>query len=120
MKKTFTLLGLLVIVACSNAHAANVAVIASPPNLLNVIVLIIAVVGIMASLKVLTLVRGGVFSKSWQLFVAAFGALAAAQLAYLLNTVEMLVLPAVVVPALVVVATGLFLYGIWEAKRVLG
>ncbi|MDH4158481.1 MAG: hypothetical protein OEW00_14525 [candidate division Zixibacteria bacterium] len=120
MKKSFTLLGLLVVFSSGNVHAANIAVIASPPNLLNLAVLLIAVFGIVASFKVLALVRGGVFSRSWQLFVAAFGVLALAQLAFLINTIEMLLLPTVVVPALVVVATGLFLYGIWEAKRVLG
>ncbi len=120
MKKTFTLLGLLLVFTSSNVYAANIAVIASPPNLLNLIVLIIAVIGIATSFKVLALVRGGVFSKSWQVFVAAFVSLALAQLIFLLNTVEMLVLPAFAVPALVVVAAGLFLYGIWEAKRILG
>jgi hypothetical protein len=120
MKKTFTLLGLLLVFTSSSVNAANIAVITSPPNLLNLVVLIIAVVGIVASLKVLALVRGGVLGKSWQLFIAAFGALALAQLLFLLNTMEMLALPAFAVPALVVVATGLFLYGIWETRRVLG
>ncbi len=100
-----------------SAHAANLAVIKSPPALISLVIFIVAVVCIVVTLKLLELIRGGLLSKSWQLFLAGFSALAVAQVVYLLSAFEVVAIPAYVVPALLVVMTGLFTFGAFEAKK---
>ena len=114
------LLGTLFLCAAGGpAEAANLAVITSPPTLLNVLILAAAVACAAAAVKVLSLVRGGLLSKSWQFFVAGFGVLGLCQLIRLGAAFELITLPAFVVPSLSVVMAGLFLTGIIETKRAL-
>ncbi|MCK4605915.1 MAG: hypothetical protein KAU35_01330 [candidate division Zixibacteria bacterium] len=120
MKKIAVLPALLVLAGAGSAQAANFAVIKSPPTLLNFLILIVAVVCMAGSLKVVELIRGGILSKSWQLFLGGFAVLTLAQLATLLNALEIVNLPSFVVPALLILMAGLFLYGVHEAKRTLG
>ncbi len=107
-------------VLTQSAHAANFAVITSAPNLLNLAVLIAAVVGVVGGVRVLSLVKGGTLARTWQVFVLALGVLIITQMAQLGHQVELFSLPTFAVPALLVVSVGLFVYGIFETKRVLG
>jgi hypothetical protein len=120
MKKTIALTTALLVAASTEAHAANIAVMFTAANLFNIVILGLAVVGAVGSFKVFSLVRGGVLSKSWLFFIGGFGLLGVAQLLLLLNATEVTSLPAFVMPALVAGAAGLILYGIWDAKRILG
>ncbi len=120
MRKIVLLPALLVLVGAGSAQAANFAVITSPPTLMNFLILIAAVVCMAGSLKVVELIRGGMLSKSWQLFLGGFAVLTLAQLATLLNALEIVSLPSFVVPTLLILMAGLFLYGVYEAKRTLG
>ena len=119
MKKKILLGMLLVGVSAGRAEAANFAVITSPPTLLNILILAFAVACLAAAIKVLALVRGGQLSKSWQLFAAGFAVLALCEMAVLGSSFEIIVLPSFVVPASLVLMSGLFLFGIIETKRVL-
>lgn len=119
MKKITTLTGLFLLAAGADAHAANLAVITTPMNLINVAVFLIAIGGVVGSIQVLSLVRGGALSKSWQLFVGGFIALALAQCIFVLNAIEVFAAPSFITPALVAVAAGMIIYGVWQAKRVL-
>ncbi|MGD8921701.1 MAG: hypothetical protein PVH24_00500 [Candidatus Zixiibacteriota bacterium] len=110
---------LLVLAGAGQSQAANVAVVTSPPTILNILVLIFAGACLTVCAQLLSLVRGGLFAKIWQLFLLAFVVLALSQIASLLNVFEVVLLPEFVVPALLVLATGVFLYGIFEAKRIL-
>ena len=101
------------------AEAANLAVITSPPTLLHFVILGISVAGVLGSLKVLNLVRGGQLSRSWQYFAAAFFVLVLCQIATLGGSFGILALPSFVIPFCLVVMTGLFLMGIRETKRAL-
>jgi hypothetical protein len=104
----------------SGAHAAKFAVITAPPTMLSAAILIFAAVGLVWSYKVVDLVRGGLFSKCWQMFVGGFLALALAQAVALLRAFEIVALPSFIVPALLVLMALLFMYGVFEARRTLG
>ena len=119
MKKILAFSALFVAVTGSPAMAANLAVITSPPTLLNFLVFCIAIGCIVGSVKVMGLVKGGHFFKSWQIFLLGFAGLALAQLAGLIKDFEIVSLPAFLVPILVVVASGLLLYGIFSTIRIL-
>ena len=120
MKKVFTLVTLLTVFGASNLYAANFAVITSPPTLLNLVILFTAVACIAVSVKVLSAVKGGQLFKSWQVFFLAFIVLSLCQLASLLNDFEILAVPSVVYPALLLLSFALFFYGVFETKKTLG
>jgi hypothetical protein len=120
MKRTLFTTGMIALLASSTTHAANVAVIASPPTLLDTLVLGLAVFATVTSLKVFDLVRGGLLSKSWQFFAGGFAALALAQLMRILNAMEIFNLPTFVVPAIVMIMIGLFIMGVIQTKKTLG
>ena len=103
----------------SNAQAANFAVITSPPTILSLVVLIVAIGCLYGVVKVLSLLKGGYLSKSWQLFMSSFIVLALSQVVNLMNDFELLAVPSFLVPALLLVTSGLFLYGIFETKQTL-
>ncbi|MFQ6009457.1 MAG: hypothetical protein ACE5K8_10965 [Candidatus Zixiibacteriota bacterium] len=119
MNRKVLLVALGIAASAGRVEAANFAVITSPPTLLNILILIIAVAGTLGAAKVLNLVKGGQLSKSWQYFVAAFVVLGLCQLAALGSTFEIISLPSVVVPGGLVVMTGLLLLGIVETKKTL-
>ncbi|UCD62785.1 MAG: hypothetical protein JSW34_08440 [Candidatus Zixiibacteriota bacterium] len=112
-----TLIGVLL--GANPAMAANIAVITSPPTTLKLVVFGVAVGCVVATFKVLGVLKGGLLSKSWQLFLFAFLVLALGQLASLMGDMEILNLPGYVSPALWVLTSGLFLYAIFETKRTL-
>ncbi len=119
MRKILGLSLLSVLFTGSQAYAANFAVIASPPTLLKFVVFGVVVGCLMASIKLLGVLKGGLLFKSWQIFMFAFAVLGLSQLAAVLSDFEVFVLPEFVAPALWVVVCGLFLYGIFEAKKIL-
>jgi len=118
--KTKIVTSMLLVLACtSEAHAANFAVATSPPTLLNILILLFAGACLAVCLQLVSLVKGGLFSKIWHLFTVGFALLLLSQLASLLNVFEILLVPSFVVPALLAAMTGAFLFGAFEAKRVL-
>ena len=105
--------------SAGNAHAANFAVITSPPTLLSLIVFLGAVACLWGGLKVISLVKGGFLQRSWQIFLGSFIVLSLSQLLNLLHDFEIIAVPQYVVPALLTVTTGLFFYAIFETKKTL-
>ncbi len=120
MKRNIALVTGLFLLLSPPANAANLAVITNPPTIFSLLVLIVAVAGLVGAFKVADLVRGGLMSKSWQMFIVGFVVLALAQVASLLQAFEILALPSFVVPMMFVVMVGMFAYGVHEAKRTLG
>ncbi len=118
-------LGLLVasMVAASQLQAApaanTVAVAPAPPALLTIVILGCACVCAFFCFQVYSLVRGGQFSRSWLLFMGGFAVLALSQLGLLLSGFGIINVGTFIVPIMLVVMTGLFLYGLVETKRVL-
>ncbi|MFQ5499975.1 MAG: hypothetical protein ACE5FH_09910 [Candidatus Zixiibacteriota bacterium] len=119
MDKKVSLIGLLVLAVGEQAHAANLAMIASPPTAMNLVVLIVFGASVAGGVKVLSAVRGGQLSKSWQLFVMGFFVMGLSQLAVICHSLELLELPEFVTPALLLVSAALFLYGVLETRRTL-
>ncbi|MBD3331679.1 hypothetical protein GF356_02420 [candidate division GN15 bacterium] len=120
MKRFLFTTSALALIMTSTTQAANVAVIATPPTLLDTLVLGLAVFATVTSMKVFDLVRGGLLSKSWQFFAGGFAALALAQLLRILNAMEVFSLPSFVVPAVVMIMIGLFIMGVIQTRKTLG
>lgn len=119
MKKIVGLCAVCVLGMSGDAWAANFAVITSPPTLLKFVVLAVAVGCLVGSVKILAVLKGGLLFRGWQLFMFGFAVLAICQLAGLLSDFEIFSLPEYAAPALTVVVSGLFLYGILQTKRTL-
>jgi hypothetical protein len=81
---------------------------------------VIAAVCLAGSLKIMSLVRGGLLSKGWQFFAASFGLLALVQLLALLQRLQVFDLPSFLLPACLVLMSVVFLGGIMQTKRTLG
>jgi len=118
MKRVFFITVSIMMIG-SNANAANIAMITSTPTMLDILILICGLGCVFGAMKVLSLVRGGQFSKSWQFLLGGFSALILIQLLRIFNAIEVILLPTFVIPACFILMMGLFLYGIFEAKRVL-
>jgi len=118
MKRSVILAAVVALLA-TDANAANLAVITSPPTLLNLVILLLACAGIVLGLQLLGVLKGGYLSRAWQIFVAGFGVLALCQVTILLQTFEIVALPTWVSPALAVIWAGVFFYGVFETRRVL-
>jgi len=120
--KRLGLLGLSMVAAAQlqAAPAVNtVAVAPAPPALLTIIILACACVCAFFCFQVYSLVRGGQFSRCWLLFMGGFGVLALSQLGLLLSGFGIINMGQFIVPIMLVIMTGLFLYGLVETKRVL-
>lgn len=120
MKRNILSIAGLILLLSPAANAANLAMIANPPTIFSMLLLIVAAAGLFGAFKVAELVRGGLLSKSWQLFIIGFVVLVLSQVASLLHDFEILALPSFVVPMMLVVMMGIFTYGVFEAKRTLG
>jgi hypothetical protein len=120
MKKCMLLAGAVTLCMCEPTYAVNLAVITSPPTFLGMIVFFVACGGVVVGYQVLSALKGGHLSKSWMLFVAGFALLALSQLFALLRAFEVAPIPAWISPLLMVAWIGAFLYGVYEAKRILG
>lgn len=119
MRRTLLITFAALIGATGSAQAANYAVITSPPTMVNVLILICGCICAVFAYQVFGLVRGGYMSRGWLIFVGAFAFLTVAQVVSLLVTFEVLFLPEYVPPILTAVSIGLFLFALFETKRVL-
>jgi len=112
---------MLGIVSTKPAHAAfDTSELYSAGTIVNLIVLICAAVCLIWAVKILTLVKGGLISKSWQMFVVGFCFLIAAQLTVVGEIVGLIILPAYVVTALYLLMTITWLAGLYQTRKVLG
>ena len=118
MRKILSL-SLFFTLCSTNVFAANFAVITSPPTILSIVVFLAGIGCLFGTVKILSILRGGLLFRSWQIFMTAFVALAVSQLANLINDFEIFIMPSFVVPALLTLAIGLFLYGVFETKKTL-
>ena len=118
MKKISFALGLL-LVGSTNAHAANFAVITQPQTMLSAFVFLAGIGCLVGAVNILSLVRGGLLFKSWQIFLSAFVVLIVSQIANLIHDFEIFMLPSFAVPALLLLAIGLLFFGVFETKKTL-
>jgi hypothetical protein len=92
----------------------------SVSSLFNLILLACSVIGLLWALKVLALVRGGLMSKSWQMFVLGFIFLGIAQIISLMADVNILALPEFVSTLFYMLMAGTWLVGLHQTRKVLG
>lgn len=119
MRTTFAVTTTILLAGTGEAHAANLAVIAQPPTILNLVVLIVSGVAAAVCFRIVSAVKGGQLAKAWQVFMIGFALLAASQVAMLLPTFEVAAVPIWLAPALMAVCLGLMAYGVFEVKRIL-
>ncbi|UCC43056.1 MAG: hypothetical protein JSU65_07845 [Candidatus Zixiibacteriota bacterium] len=120
MRTSFPIACVIALATVENAHAVNVAVIATPPGILSILILLFACASAVVCYQVFSVVKGGLLGKSWQLFLGAFAVLALTQVATLLNSMEIVAVPVWLVPASIGLMVAMFFFGVFEAKRVLG
>ena len=118
--KKIALLSLGILISqTGSAGAVNLAVITSPPTILNLVILIVAAGALVVGFKLVDSLRGGLLQKSWKMFMVGFGVLILAQASALLQTFEVVAFPVWVTPALMAVWSGMFFYAVFETRRVL-
>ena len=120
MRRTLALTALVCAGWAGDVHAANLAVIKSPPTILDLVVLLFAFAAIAVGYQLLNSLKGGYLSKSWQLFIGGFGVVALSQIAKLLHTFEIVLLPEWIAPMLLVAGVGVLFYGVFQTRRILG
>jgi len=116
MKKLLSI-GILTLLSAGNANAANVAMITSPPTMFSFFVLVIAGFCLFGSFQIWNQVKGGLLSRSWQMFLLGFVLLAVSQLLSVLHSMEFIAIPGFVSPVLLTLMAGAFLFGTLNAKK---
>lgn len=86
----------------------------------NLVLLGGAVVGLLWALQILDLVKGGLMSKSWQMFLLGFVSLALAQLLVLIQRLNFVAIPDFVSSFFYVIMAGTWLAGLYQTRKVLG
>ena len=120
MRRTLAFTAVVCAGWAGDAQAANLAVIKSPPTILDLVALLLAFAAIAVGYQLLGSLKGGYLSRSWQLFIGGFGVLALSQIAKLLHTFEIVSLPVWIAPMLLVGGVGVLFYGVFQTKRILG
>ncbi len=92
----------------------------STGSIFNLVLLICSLICLIWSLKILSLVRGGLLSKSWQMFVLGFGFLLLAQLLLLMDSANLLSIPAFIATALYLLMGITWLVGLYQTRKILG
>lgn len=118
--KKYLLTGIAaVLVVNESAHAANLAMITSPPTLFSFFVMLVAGFCLFGSFQVLNQVRGGMLGKSWLMFFIGFILLVISQFLNIATAMEFFVIPAMLVPLLLFLMSGVFAYGVLIARKTL-
>ena len=126
MDKIKKILGLIILISFICVGPASAAIsldlndFYNPMSIISVVVLFIAVACLVWSLKILTLVKGGLMSKSWQMFGLGFGFLIVAQLVSLGQVAQLFVIPDFITPAVYLLMVITWLYGLYQTRKVLG
>ncbi len=114
------LIGLIAVLAiCDSAQAANLAMITSPPAMFSFFVMVISGFCLYSSFQVLSQVKGGLLSRSWQMFLLGFGLLTISQFLSFASALEFFSISAGVVNGLLFLMAGVFAYGVYNARKTL-
>lgn len=104
----------------AKAQAANFALITAPPTMLSVIILLAAGVGLVVCAQVWSAVKGGQMSRVWLLFLIALSLLLVNRAIALVQDFQIATMPDFLAPAILALMAGVFVYGMFEAKRIFG
>ncbi len=91
----------------------------SAASIFNFFILICSILCLLAAVKVLSLVRGGLLSKGWQMFVLGFAALVLAQVLTVSQKAHILPTPEFVTALLYLVMAVTWLAGLYQIRKVL-
>jgi len=91
----------------------------SASTIFNLFLLIGAVLCLLAAVKILSLVRGGLLSKGWQMFVLGFASLVLAQVLIVSQKAHILPMPEFVAVILYLVMAGTWLAGLYQIRKAL-
>nr|MBN2276705.1 hypothetical protein [candidate division Zixibacteria bacterium] len=115
------IIALMVLGSHQPARAAfNMDNLSSPSGLINIVVLLCAVICLVWALKIMSLVRGGLISKSWQMFALGFSFLIMAQVIVVLQEAGFFSVPGYLTTALYLIMTITWLMGLYQTRKVLG
>src|SRR5574341_1298359 len=103
MKKKMLSLIIPLLALSTEAWGANIGMMTSPPTLFSFFVLVIAGFCLFWSYQIWHQVKGGMLSRSWQMFLLGFLLLAVSQLLNVLTSTEIVVIPGFVSPGLLFV-----------------
>ncbi len=124
MKKIINIsfLVLLVFVLAGDAAQASINIedFYTTSSIFDIALLICALICLMWSLRIMSLVRGGLMSKSWQMFVLGFGFLVIAQLFVVGENARLFLLPGYITSALYLLMVFMWIAGLYKTRRVLG
>ena len=114
-------LNLVAFVLTSTAHAGvGTESGFSAVSIINLALLICAFIGLIWALKILSLVRGGLMSKSWQMILIGFICLCLAQALALIAKLGFVPIPEVAVSSLYLLMAATWLAGLYQTRKILG
>ena len=112
---------LISLFAVPSVHAsAAVEQMYTTGGIINVAMLLGALIGLIWSLKVMTLVKGGLMSKSWQMFSLGLVFLLLARVLAIGESVNAFSVPEIVPAILYLLMVFTWLVGIYQSKKILG
>jgi hypothetical protein len=124
MKSIKYLLAVLVLSWLSPFSSAKASVdtsrLYSADGIINVVVLLAVLICMIWSAKVMTLVKGGLLSRSWQMFSLGFGFLLVARVLLLGESISAFYMPNYIMTVLYSLMIFTWLIGLNKAKNVLG
>jgi len=91
----------------------------SASSIFNFFLLICAVLCLLGSVKILSLVRGGLLSKGWQMLVLGFAALVLAQLFVVSQKAHIFAMPESIIVLLYLLMAGTWLVGLHQIRKIL-
>jgi hypothetical protein len=100
--------------------SVNPDVFYTPAVVVHEILLICAVICLIWASKVLSLVRGGLMSKSWQMFMLGFVFLAIAQVLAIIENAQLVIFPEYLLSLVYLIMSITWLFGLYQLRKVLG
>jgi len=92
----------------------------SPAGIIDLALVLCVIICLFWAMKVISLVRGGLMSKGWQMFATGFIILLVARLLSIGESISLLQLPGYIGTALYLLMAFTWLIGLYQTKKVLG
>ncbi len=99
--------------------AVDINALLSTAGIADMVLLLCIIICLFWSMNIMSLVRGGLMSKSWQMFTLGFLFLILARIVIISATINLFVVPEYVSTLLYLFMTITWLIGIFQTKRIL-
>jgi len=110
----------LLLLSRTASASVNPAVFYTPTGILDIAILLGTLICLLWAAKVMSLVKGGLMSKSWQMFSLGFSFLLIARILAISETASLFAIPGYVLTALYLLMILTWLFGLYQTKKVLG